>query len=320
MKATFRANSNIAFVKYWGKKDTELNLPMNPSISMTLDESVSTTTTVEFSVAYEKDELVLDGKIADSEKLGKVTRFLDIVREKAGQRFFAKVVSMNTFPMGSGIASSASGFAALAAASSNALGLDLSEKEMSALARRGSGSAARSIHGGFCFWDKEYAAQLHKPDYWPELTDIILIVDNQEKKVSSRQGMQDTVRTSALYKERQRSLPKVISQVKESLKKKDFEMLAGLIMKESDSMHTCMADTQPPLKYLNDASQAIKETIIKLNHPKIVAAYTFDAGPNAHIITLRKNVGMLLGKFDGVASKVIVARCGGPVRPAEHLF
>ncbi len=307
-KATAIACSNIAFLKYWGKRDESLNLPMNPSISMTLDEQVSTKTTVEFSDEYSEDEFYLNGKKETGEKLERVKKFLDIVREKA------KVISENSFPTGSGIASSASGFAALTAASTRALNLNLSLKELSALARLGSGSACRSIYNGFVEWQDEYAIQIKDKNHWPEIRDLIVLVADNEKKISSREAMQLTVKTSKKYKERLNSINMMYFKIKRAIINKDFVNLCEAIMKESDNLHECMLDTEPKLDYLNEISYEVKNMIKEINKKIVKAAYTFDAGPNAHIITLDKYVDEILIELKRKNLNFIVSKCNGGIR------
>jgi diphosphomevalonate decarboxylase len=321
MKSTVIANSNIAFVKYWGKKDENLNLPMNSSISMTLDENVSTKTTVEFSDKYKEDAFVLDNVKQAGEKLQKVSKFLDIAREKAKSKLNAKVVSVNNFPMSAGIASSASGFAALAAASSKALGLKLSDGELSALARRGSGSAARSIHGGFVEWENESAKQIKNESHWPELRDIIVLLSDKEKEISSRQGMKLTAETSHLYKKRIQSIGMMLFKVRRAIINKDFPGLMESIMKDSDNLHDCMSDTKPRLNYLNDDSHKIKNIIKTHNSKMIKAAYSFDAGPNAHIITSEIHVEEIMHLLKQFNCTKIISKVGkGVTYTEEHLF
>lgn len=321
MKITAIANPNIAFVKYWGKKDESLNLPMNPSISMTLDDSLSTKTTVEFSPDYKEDLFVLNKTEEKGEKLLKISMFLDIARGLAKSGLKAKVVSENTFPTGSGIASSASGFAALAAASTRALGLKMTEKELSGLARRGSGSAARSIHGGFVEWEGEVAKQVKDEKHWPELRDIIVIASEKEKNKSSREGMKLTVSTSELYKKRQEMINFTFFKIKRLIINKEFTMLMESIMRESDNLHACMADTKPPLQYLNPVSEEVKGIVRNLNSKVVKAGYTFDAGPNAHIITLDKYVEEIMIILSRLKCRMIVSSTGKGIRYSEeHLF
>ena len=315
MKSTAIANSNIAFIKYWGKKDIKLNLPMNPSVSMTLDDNLCTKTTVEFSKKYKKDSFILNKKKYDTKR---ISAFLDIIRKKANTKLFAKVVSTNSFPTASGIASSASGFAALAAASTKALDLNLSNKGLSHLSRLGSGSATRSVYGSFVEWDYESGTQLFDDNYWPELRDIIIIVSDKEKPISSREAMKKTVESSLLYDIRLKNINNKVNIIKEALRKKDFFVLAQVIMQDSDEMHACINDVD--IFYLNDKSHEIKNIIKEINRDGIKAAYTFDAGPNAHIISTKKYVDMIKNKLSKFG-KIIVSKPGKGIKYSEdHLF
>jgi diphosphomevalonate decarboxylase len=322
MKSTAVANSNIAFVKYWGKRDEILNLPMNPSISMTLDNHVSTKTTVDFSKEYKEDILILNGYKESGEKLTRVSNFLDTVREMASKKISAKVVSINSFPTGSGIASSASGFAALSASASNAIGLKLDMKELSSLARLGSGSAARSIYGGLVFWEDEYAIQIKDEKYWDSLFDIIVVVSDHEKSISSREAMKLTVATSLLYKGRLRIIGERLEKVKEAIGKKDFSSIAKEIMLDSDNLHTCMKDTNPSIVYMNKDSIKIKEIVGFINRNQVKAAYTFDAGANSHIICEKRDVAEIKSFLEKQGYKnLITTKIGKGIEfTKDHLF
>ena len=289
-KATASASSNIAFIKYWGKKDEENIIPMNTSVSMTLRDSVSTTTTVTFSSQFPKDTLMLNGKKEGGKKLEKVSQFLDIIRKKFAVHEHAAVESQNSFPTGCGIASSASGFAALAMASVEALGITLGKKELSALARRGSGSACRSVYTGFVTWSGSFAEQIYEKRHWPELRDVIVVIDAEEKKMSSRDAMKRTVETSDAYKKRLTVVDDRVEVVKQAIGQKDFPLLAKTIMEDSDEFHACLKDTKPRVTYLTEKSYTIIDAVRRMNADQIIAGYTFDAGPNAHLITLEEHV------------------------------
>lgn len=323
--ATCEATANIAVVKYWGKRDEKLILPMNGSLSFTMDEQLKTRTSVVFSDKFNEDELWLNGSkmnLADKETAERMQQ-LDVIRSKAGIKSKAKIVSYNSFPTAAGFASSAAGLAALACAASKAAGLKLTSQELSILARLGSGSACRSVLGGFVEWKKgtkadgsdSVAVQIAKDTHWPELRNVIAIVDAGKKKVSSRSGMKQTIATSALYKSRQEYLPKLIEDVKKSVVAKDFSTFGELIMRESSNTHAVMLDTWPPIMYLNDYSKQVIYSIHDFNsaNDEITAAYTFDAGPNAHIYTTESQVDSvkkMLSEIEGV-NKVMVCKVGG---------
>ncbi|RME87332.1 MAG: diphosphomevalonate decarboxylase, partial [Anaerolineae bacterium] len=190
--ATAVAHPNIAFIKYWGNREPRLRIPANGSISMNLD-GLYTRTRVRFDASLAADRLLLNGKAVTGTPLQRVQVVLDRVRELAGHRLHAEVVSENNFPQGAGIASSASAFAALALAASAAAGLSLDEAAISRLARRGSGSACRSIPAGFVEWQAgtgdadSYAHSIAPPEHWA-LADCIAVVDDAHKEVGSTRG------------------------------------------------------------------------------------------------------------------------------------
>ena len=322
--------SNIAFIKYWGKNDEMLNTPRNSSVSMTLDETVSTKTSVIFSDKLEKDTLFINGKeerLEDSpnEKTRFIKDMLDYARLIGHFDENALVVSENNFPSSSGLASSASGGATLVFALSKALDLGLSRQEMSVMARRISGSACRSLYGGIVKWNKgvksdgsdSFAEQIVDEKHWPELMDIIALVNTSAKKVPSSAGHSITVRTSLLYAERPVFAERGTQIVVEAAIAKDFQKMAEAIMEDSNNMHATMLDSWPPIMYLTDASRDIIYGVHELNEKKgeYVAAYTFDAGANAHLITTtayRDDVMSMLGKISGVKSMIEARMGSGP--------
>lgn len=331
MKSTFLATPNIAVVKYWGKRDNALNLPDNGSISVTMDETLKTVTTVEFDSSLKKDTLTLNGKIAQESETARASRVLDAVRNEAGIKAKARVSSENNFPTAAGIASSASGFAALACAGADAAGLNATSRELSIFARLGSGSACRSVLGGFVEWkmgskkdgSDSFAVQIAPASHWQELRNVIAITNPERKKVGSAHGMEITARTSKLYPERVRLNPKIIGMMKKAIVKRDLEAFLTLTMRESSHMHAVMLDSFPPIIYLNDISREIMNAVLDYNEAKgeVCAGYTFDAGPNAHVYTTVKHeneVKRMLGGIAGV-QKTIVCRPGdGPRKLSER--
>ncbi len=326
MKASATANSNIAIIKYWGQRDEKLVLPTNSSISFTMDEQLSTKTSVEFDSRLEKDELVLNNAPGTEKELLRASKFLDLIRAKAKIKTKARIVSSNTFPKSAGMASSASAFAALAAAGSKAAGLELDEKELSILARQGSGSASRSIFGGCVQWNAgkrkdgsdSYAEQLSPPEKWADLRNVIVISSMKEKHIGSTAAMRITAKTSSLFPARLKAVEKRISTVRKAVKEQDFESMAPVIMQESDSMHATMLDSWPSIVYLNEVSFRVMRFVKELNdsYGRYVAAYTFDAGPNAHVYTTSKHASEIkkaLAEMSGVM-KIIESKVGEGVR------
>lgn len=277
MKVTAVAPANIAFIKYWGKKNAKLRLPYNPSISMNLSNCL-TTTTVEFSKEFSEDT------VSEGFNKKRIIEHIDRLRHLAGVSLHTKIITNNSFPTSAGIASSASGFAALTMAASAALGLKLLEKELTGLARLGSGSACRSIPNGFVKWEGEFAWSLYPPDYW-DLRDIIIIVENKAKDVSSSHG-HEAVETSPFFQQRLAALPKRIERIEKALKIKDFQMLGETLEEDCLDMHHVMQTQNPPLFYWNDGT---KQVISDMKKSGLPAYFTIDAGPNVHIICEAKD-------------------------------
>ncbi len=327
--ATAVGTPNIALVKYWGKRDASLNLPANSSFSLTLDENLRTTTSVMFSDSLAEDSLFVDGEKQDlndskNEKSAFAGKVVNILRDMAGVRSKALIASRNTFPKSAGFASSASGGAALAVAASGALGLNLDTRHLSVIARQISGSACRSVCGGFVVWhagekddgSDSYAESIAPASYWPEVIDIMAMISSTKKKVSSSQGHALTPKTSDLYKARPATAEEHVRMVVDAIAKKDFGAVAEVTMKDSNSMHAVMLDSFPPIIYLNDASRAVIYAIHELNESEgsPIAAYTFDAGPNAHIITLKQHKDKVISTLrEIVGDNMLVAGIGdGP--------
>ncbi|MBI3051979.1 diphosphomevalonate decarboxylase [Candidatus Woesearchaeota archaeon] len=298
MKARATASPNIALVKYWGKRDSQLKLPLNDSISVTLAGDFQSRTTVEFSEDYAQDSLLLDGVEASEKEMQNSFLVLDYLRKLAAVDFRASVVSQNTFPKGVGIASSSSGYAALAAAASAALGLKPDARQLSIAARLGSGSASRSIIGGFAHWkagsmddgSDSFAVQIADENHWPELRIVTAITSAEPKIIGSTEGMKRTVETSALFRQRLSTIPAKVEGIRQAILGKNMHSLLPAVMAESNSLHAVMLDSWPPIIYLNDTSKRIIAAVHELNDAsgEIIAGYTFDAGPNAHILTEQK--------------------------------
>jgi len=312
MKATAIAPSNIALIKYWGKKDEKLRLPANSSISINLS-GLKTITTVEFSPKYEKDEVIIDQK--ENAKEGKrVSQHLDRIRKLAKISLRAKVISKNNFPKSSGLASSASGFAALTLAGAQAAGLNLSQKELTVLARLGSGSACRSIPDGFVEWrqgkdsQSSYAYSLFPTDYW-DLSIITTLVESGEKKVSTSSGHQ-LAKTSHFFKTRLKKINDKIVLLKNFIKEKNFLAFGELVEKEALEMHAIMLTSTPSLIYWQPATIEVLKYIQNLREAGLPVYGTIDAGPHLYIICERKNEKELINKLKKVEAikKVIINR------------
>lgn len=331
MKNTAIANSNIALVKYWGKRNTELILPYNSSISMTLDK-LYTTTTVEFSEEYDNYQVIINKETVVGGEHHRVVNHLELLKQQTNVSGFAKVESTSNFPKKAGLASSASGFAALTLAGSKALGLTLTSKDLSIMSRRGSGSASRSIFGGFVKWVKgseldgsdSYAVSLVGIDYWPEISMIVTVVSSKEKKVSSRAGMKQTVKTSPLYKTWLDTIDEDLRIVEEAIREKDISKLGPTVEKNALKMHATMHTTSPPIIYWEAASLTLMKEVIALREEDSIECYfTMDAGPQVKILCLNKNIPLLQKRFSELkeVQDLYVCHPGEGARLVnDHLF
>ncbi len=279
-RATARAHPNIALVKYWGKADTAANLPATGSLSMTLD-IFPTTTTVRLDPALAADRVVLNGVERDGVVADRVIRLLDHVRREARSGIAAHVDSVNTVPSAAGLASSASGFAALATAASAAYGLDLDTRALSRLARRGSGSASRSIIPGFAVWhagtdEESFAEAVDAPD----LAMVVATVDANEKAVSSREAMRRTALTSPFYPAWVTSTAETLEAALEACRSGDALRLGRITESNALRMHAVIQSCDPPIRYLTPVSIALFDLAAQLRAEGFAAYATADAGPN----------------------------------------
>lgn len=309
MKA--KAPANIAFIKYWGKRDEELRLPANSSISMNLSQ-MFTTTEVKFYPTLKADVVRINGKLARDTEKERVVEHLDRVREMAGFKTKASVTSDNNFPKGTGIASSASGFAALSLAATKAAGLDLTERELSILARLGSGSACRSIPDGFVEWkegktsESSYAHTLYPPNYW-DIRDVVAIVGEKSKKVSSTEG-HAVAESSSFFKSRIRDMKRKVRDIKKAFENKDFTKLGEITEAEAVNMHAVMMTSNPPLYYWLPQTLEIMLAVQKWRDRGLEAYFTVDAGPNVHVICQGKDCDKVKRKLSRIlgAGSIIV--------------
>jgi diphosphomevalonate decarboxylase len=305
MQSTAVAHPNIAFIKYWGNRDDALRLPANGSISMTLG-TIETTVKVDFNDDLTQDSLTIDGSQAKERELSRVSAHLDLLRSKAGARLHAQVETTSNFPRGAGLASSASTFAALTLAGTAALGLDLSEQELSILARHGSGSACRSIFGGFVEWqsgmtsDDSYGFQIATDDHW-SLTDIVVIVDDSEKQISSSEG-HIIADSSPIQAPRVGDASRRLDLCRRAILKRDFESLANIAEADTIFMHAVMMTSQPAIYYWASDTLLLMKKIREWRNQAVPVFYTIDAGPNVHCICpaeLKDQVLALIVDLDG---------------------
>jgi diphosphomevalonate decarboxylase len=319
--ATARACANIALVKYWGKRDARLNLPAAGSLSLTLDALV-TTTRVTFDAALAADELVLDGAAAGPAELARTREFLDLVRAAARIATHARVNSRNQFPTASGLASSASGYAALAIAATAAAGAELSPRALSVLARRGSGSAARSVLGGFVRMHAGLAADgsdaFAEPIASP-LTDrvrmvIAIIGGGAPKSHGSRSAMDHTAATSPLYRAWLELVPRDLAAAEAALAAGDLEALGAIAEGNALAMHACAIAARPAVIYWQPATLAALAEVRALRAAGRAAWATIDAGPHVKVLTSATDAAEVAAALRGTpgVTDVLISAAGGP--------
>lgn len=322
--ATAVAHPNIALIKYWGKRDERLIIPYVDSLSMTLD-IFPTTTTVRLSPEAQADIVTLDGTPAAGEPRQRVIAFLDLVREMAGRTESAAVDTRNSVPTAAGLASSASGFAALAVAGAAAYGLELDPTALSRLARRGSASAARSIFGAFAICHagrgvgaaadlSSYAEPVPVPEFDPAL--VIAMVNAGPKAVSSRAAMRRTVETSPLYRSWANSSKADLSDMQAALRRGDLEAVGEIAERNALGMHATMLAARPAVRYLSPASLAVLDSVLQLRRDGLPAYATMDAGPNVKVLCHRADAARVAETVRSAAPgcSVVTARRGPGAR------
>jgi diphosphomevalonate decarboxylase len=289
LHAAAQAQPNIALVKYWGKRDAALNLPVVGSISITLD-SLWTRTEVHFVPESTQDRVSLNGR-SDEAEMKRVVACLDLLRQRAGIRWGAVVDSHNNFPTAAGLASSASGFAALVRAGAQALGLDLSETEQSLLARRCSGSAARSVFGGYVEWARgeladgsdSVARPLLPAAAWP-LRVAVAITSTVAKDVGSSEGMRRTAQTSPFQASWIATQEADLTMARNAILARDFDALALVSEHSCLKMHALALAAQPGLLYWNGATVECMHRVCALRREGAAVFFTVDAGPQVKAV------------------------------------
>jgi diphosphomevalonate decarboxylase len=334
-KTTVSAPANIAFIKYWGARDLDQALPMNPSISMTLEECV-TQCTVE-PLDGEKDEIWIsepDGGFGSPEPdfARRMVAHLDNIRNWAKSEARFRVATRNNFPGAAGLASSASGFAALTLAATGALGKrDTPIEELSRLARRsGSGSAARSVLGGYVEWpaktgsnteENSYAVQLAEAIHW-ELRDVIAVVEIGPKVVSSRDGHK-LAPTSPYYTKRQELIPARLEKVRRAIEEADLSLLGPVLEEEAVDLHLIAMSSHPPIFYWSPGTVAVLRAVRELRQEGLQAWATMDAGANVHVICDPDSEDDVAERLEDLPAVGFVIRDGvgdGPEYENQHLF
>lgn len=321
MKFRSKAHANIALIKYWGKENEELIIPKNNSLSLTLD-ALYTETEVEFT-DDEKDVFYLDDELQDEKHTLKISKFIDLFRKKSNNFSKVLVKSYNHVPTAAGLASSASGFSALAVALNELFQLNLDKIELSKYARRGSGSASRSIFGGFVEWKKgyddetSYAEKIDDANW--DVAMIILVLNDSKKEISSREAMKKTTETSPLYKGFTDSTVEDIKNIKEAIKNRDFKIMGEIAEHNAMKMHATMLSSNPPIMYFKPDSIRAIEKIKQFRKDGFDVYYTMDAGPNVKILCRESQIESIVDElkkyFD--SNQIIISKVGNDASVRE---
>lgn len=312
---TALAHPNIAFIKYWGNKNAALRLPANGSISMNLEE-LYTSTTILFETRLKKDQLWINGTSERGDALERVSKFLDIIRDLAQEPVFASVRSENNFPSDAGMASSASAFAALALAATKAIRLDLSEKDLSRLARRGSGSACRSIPAGYVEWqpgtcdEDSFAYSFTASDHW-RLVDCIVLLEKGKKQISSTVG-HTLAESSPIQSARIEDSTRRLAVCRQAILERDFATFAEIVEQDSNLMHSVMMTSTPPIYYLSPASFKVMKKVVEWRRNGLPVCFTIDAGANVHCLCPEENRDVVLKRLGGLreVNEILVSGAG----------
>jgi len=324
-KVTAAAHPNIAFIKYWGRVDPELNLAANPSLSMNLG-ALTTVTTVEFCADQSVDVVIIDNEPATGQALARVVAHLDRIRALGAIQHRAHVVSRNGFPAGTGLASSAAGFAALSLAATRAAGLNLDEAALSRLARMASGSACRSVPAGFCLWEGDshessFARQVAPPDHW-DLRDVVAVVSYKHKAVGSYDGHK-WAPTSPLYAARVAAVPALLDAVQKGIQERCLDTMGPAAETDALAMHAVMMTSQPGLLYWAAATVTVLQAVRAWRAEGLRIYFTMDAGPNVHCLCdplEASEVERRLRDLEGVLDVLSSGPGGGVSLVEDHLF
>jgi diphosphomevalonate decarboxylase len=324
LRATAVAHPNIALVKYWGKSDVKRNVPAVGSLSITLD-GLTTTTSIRFDPELEADSFLLGGR--EMPKMSsRVSACLDRVRSRAGVSLMAEVVSDNDFPTAAGLASSASGFAALVVAADAALSTGLGMEELSGLARRASGSAARSLFGGFAEIDivdgdgraETHTRQLLEPGAWP-LQVVVAVSEAGPKDVGSTEGMLRTEETSPYYSAWVDSSKDDLREARRAVEHRDFEALAEVSEASCLKMHAVMLSARPGLVYWNGVTVEGVHRVRRLRSDGVPVFFTIDAGPQLKAVCEPEAHGRVAAELEAIpgVTRIISSGLGPGARVIE---
>lgn len=310
MNATAIAHPNVALAKYWGKRAIAGNVPATPSISVSLG-GLETRTSVELDPSLEQDVLTLNGARADATR---IAGLLDEMRTRAGVATFARIESHNDFPTSSGLASSASGFAALAVAAAAAMGLTIDERTLSQIARRASASAARSIYGGFVALGTEDDAAAEPIESDVRLAIVVAAVTTAPKSTGSTSGMEHCRATSPYYDAWVEDAPKLANEIRAALHAGDLERIGVAAETSAMRMHACMLASAPALLYFQPSTLELLARVRALRAAGTGAWASIDAGPHVKVICAPRDATAIAEKLAPASVRTIIAHVGSAAR------
>lgn len=301
-EAAYRAHTNIALIKYWGKRHPELFLPVTSSLSLTLD-AFYTETRIQFSPDYTSDTLYLNHKQMEADEMAHISHFVDLFRQEAGVQAACQINSINHVPTAAGLASSASAFAALGSACNTALGLNMDAQQLSTFVRQGSGSASRSVHGGFVLWHRgegdvsssSFTEQIDDANW--DIGMLVVAVNTEVKPFSSRAGMQHTVETSPFYQQWPAEVEKDLALMLEAIKAQDFTTMGEISEHNAMKMHATMLAAKPSFTYFQGESILAMHLVQKLRREGLECYYTMDAGPNVKVLCRQSDMAHIKAAF-----------------------
>ncbi|MDO4432754.1 MAG: diphosphomevalonate decarboxylase [Aerococcaceae bacterium] len=289
LTAHYRAHTNIALIKYWGKRNADLFLPITSSLSLTLD-AFYTDTKITFSSDIQQDTFYLNHALQDAQNTQKITQFVNLFRQVAQVDLPFCIESVNHVPTAAGLASSASAFAALACACNHALQLNLDSQTLSTYARQGSGSACRSLFGGFVEWHKgvgddsasSFAEAIDAANW--DIAMLVVAINTHSKKISSRIGMQQTIETSPFYAAWPSEVEKDLVAIKQAIAAQDFCTMGEIAEHNAMKMHATMIAAKPSFTYWEPDSLIAMNCVRELRQQGIPCYFTMDAGPNVKVL------------------------------------
>lgn len=319
LSKTARAYTNIALIKYWGKKNQTLKLPYTNSLSLTLDRFY--TDTKACVINNDQDIIYLNQTLLDQTQSQRIRNYLDTIRQMYSFNEHFQIDTVNHVPTSAGFASSASGFAALAAAINETKQLNLDKKQLSILARNGSGSASRSIYGGFVEWiagsDNETSfAQPIETESEIDLTILSVVINKNVKKISSTVGMENSVKSSPFYPNWVTLVASEIKEIKQAIAKKDVQKIGEIAEHNAMSMHALTLSANPSFTYFEPETIKILQIIHELRQKGILAYATIDAGPNVKIICTKESLKQVQKYIEEQLSNVtcVVANIGSGIQ------